>query len=129
MFPRSLFLPKIEEKRHIAGIITGELFSRNFSTFQRFYCIINFWQILAYGYRICTLCIIVGRLMDYSICRLLYVVFVCVSRYHTITLNKSLVLEWPTFIDVNSFYSLLQLVIPTFEVIHAAQRLIYVNTS
>ena len=27
------------------------------------------------------------------------------------------------------FYLLLQLVIPTFEVIHAAQRLIYVNTS
>jgi hypothetical protein len=26
----------------------------------------------------------VGRLMDYSICRLLYVVFVCVSLYHTI---------------------------------------------
>ncbi len=26
----------------------------------------------------------VERLMDYSICRLLYVVFVCVSLYHTI---------------------------------------------
>jgi len=50
-------LPKIEEKHHIAGIITGELFSRNFSTFQRFYCtcLIDFWQILAY--EICTLCI------------------------------------------------------------------------
>jgi hypothetical protein len=34
-----------------------------------------------------------------------------------------------SFIDVYSFYSHLQLVTPTFEVIHAAQRLIYVNTS
>ena len=43
--------------------------------------------------------------------------------------NKTLVLEWPTFIDVYSFSSHLQLVIPTFEVIHAAQRLIHVSTS
>ena len=44
--------------------------------------------------------------------------------YHT-RINKSLVLEWPTFTDVYSFYCLLQLVTPTFLIKHAAQR----NTS
>jgi len=57
------------------------------------------------------------------------VVFTVRHVNHTILLNKLLVLEWPTFTDVYSFSSHLQLVIPTFEVIHAAQRLIYVNTS
>ena len=46
--------------------------------------------------------------------------------YHT-RMNKSLVPEWPTFTDLYSFYCLLQLVIPTFLISHAAQR--YTNSS
>ena len=41
--------------------------------------------------------------------------------YHTE--NKSLVPEWPTFTDVYSIYILLQLVIPTILISHAAQRI------
>ena len=51
------------------------------------------------------------------------VVFVCKAGRMFFTVNKPLVPEWPTFTDVYSIYWLLQLVIPTILISHAAQRI------